>query len=49
MELRQRAKDRLGDKFDIREFHDVLLKHGQMPLPVMERVVNDWIKAKLAE
>jgi uncharacterized protein (DUF885 family) len=49
MELRQRAKDRLGDKFDIREFHDTILKHGQMPLPVMERVVNDWIEAKLAE
>jgi uncharacterized protein (DUF885 family) len=47
MELRQRAMDRLGDKFDIREFHDSILKHGQMPLAVMERVVDDWINSKL--
>jgi uncharacterized protein (DUF885 family) len=47
MELRQRAQDRLGDNFDIREFHDVLLKHGQIPLSVMERVVDDWIETEL--
>jgi len=47
MQLRQRAQDRLRDEFDIREFHDVILEHGQMPLPVMERVVDDWIEAKL--
>jgi uncharacterized protein (DUF885 family) len=39
----------VGDKFDIREFHDVLLKHGQIPLSVMERVVDDWIEAELRE
>ncbi len=46
IELRQRAMDQLGDRFDIREFHNVLLKHGQMPLSVMERVVDDWIASK---
>jgi len=49
MELRQRAQDQLGDKFDIREFHDTILQHGQMPLPVMEKVVNDWIATELEE
>lgn len=49
MELRQRAMDRLEDKFDIREFHDVILKHGQIPLVVMQRVVDDWIASKLEE
>jgi uncharacterized protein (DUF885 family) len=49
MELRQRAQKQLGSKFDIREFHDTILRYGQMPLPVMERVVDDWIATKLEE
>jgi uncharacterized protein (DUF885 family) len=49
MELRQHARDRLGDKFDIRRFHDVLLKHRQIPLSVMEHVVDDWIESELNE
>ena len=49
MELRQRAQEQLGPEFNIREFHDTILNHGQMPLPVMERVVDDWIEAKLEE
>jgi len=47
MELRQRAQEQLGPEFDIREFHDTILRYGQLPLPVMERVVNDWIATKL--
>lgn len=45
-ELRQRAMDALGDKFDIREFHDVILGHGTLPIGVLENVVDDWITAK---
>jgi len=43
IELRQRAMDALGDSFDIREFHDVILGHGILPIVVLEQVVDDWI------
>ena len=45
-ELRQKAMDTLGEKFDIREFHDVILVHGTLPIGVLENVVNEWIAAK---
>lgn len=45
-DLRQDAETRLGDKFDIREFHDVVLANGSVPLKVLEELVNDWIKSK---
>jgi uncharacterized protein (DUF885 family) len=43
MELRQRAMDRLGKKFDWRGFHNVILVGGPMPLDVLERRVDAWI------
>ena len=46
MELRAKAKDALGDKFDIRGFHDAVLGGGAVPLPVLERVINDWIDSQ---
>lgn len=48
VELREKAKTALGDKFDIREFHDVVLKNGAVPLDVLEMLVDDYIKAKKA-
>jgi uncharacterized protein (DUF885 family) len=39
--------DQLGDQFDFKEFHRVVLGNGSMPLEVLERVVNDYIEAKL--
>jgi uncharacterized protein (DUF885 family) len=48
LELRQRAMDQLGDRFDIKEFHRVVLSNGSMPLEVLERVVQDYIDAQLA-
>ena len=47
LELRQRAMDALGDKFDIKEFHRVLLCNGSMPLGILERVVQDYIDSTL--
>ena len=43
LELREKAKSELGDKFDIREFHDVVLGSGPVPLNVLEQFVNDYI------
>jgi len=46
LELRQRAKEQLGSNFDIREFHDAVLKNGPMPMAVLEEVIEDYIKSK---
>ncbi|MEP1384168.1 MAG: DUF885 domain-containing protein [Paraglaciecola sp.] len=44
MELRTKAKDSLGDKFDIRGFHDEVLKDGPVPLNILESKINNWIE-----
>jgi uncharacterized protein (DUF885 family) len=44
LELRARAKEALKEKFDIKEFHNVVLKLGAAPLAILEEVVNDYIK-----
>lgn len=48
-ELRARAEKDLGDKFDIRAFHDAVLSTGEAPLPVLEAAINEWIKAQGAK
>jgi uncharacterized protein (DUF885 family) len=48
LELRERAMDSLGDQFDLRDFHDVILKNGAVPLDILERIVDDYIEATLS-
>ena len=43
LELRDRAKKALGDKFDIRAFHDQVIDSGALPLDVLERRIDDWL------
>lgn len=49
LQLRRKAETELGDKFDIREFHDVVIGKGAMTLPILEREVNKYIAVKGAE
>ncbi|MEX2494543.1 MAG: DUF885 domain-containing protein [Woeseia sp.] len=43
LELREKARAQLGDRFDIKGFHDTVLGGGALPLAILERRVNDWI------
>ncbi|WP_420601609.1 DUF885 domain-containing protein [Flagellimonas sp.] len=43
-ELRKRAEDALGDKFDIRQFHNQVLETGCVPLALLEDKIDNWIK-----
>jgi uncharacterized protein (DUF885 family) len=45
-ELRARAQQDLGEKFDQREFHETVLKNGALPLEILEEQVNDYIQQK---
>ncbi|MBB4658715.1 DUF885 domain-containing protein [Parvularcula dongshanensis] len=49
IELREDAKARLGDRFDIRAFHDFVLTGGPLPLSVLEARVDGWVNAQRAD
>jgi uncharacterized protein (DUF885 family) len=46
-ELRERAKQQLGAKFDLKTFHDEILSGGALPLDVLDARVNRWIRSQL--
>jgi uncharacterized protein (DUF885 family) len=48
LELREKAKQALGAKFVLGEFHDQVLIHGSLPLALLQRVIDDWIAQKQA-
>ena len=45
LELRQKAKKALGEKFDLKTFHSIVLDQGNVPLFILEELVDNWIKA----
>ena len=45
-ELRAKAEKELGEDFDLRAFHDEILRHGAVPLSVLENIVGEWIKTR---
>ncbi|MEI6106114.1 MAG: DUF885 domain-containing protein [Opitutae bacterium] len=45
LELRAKAQQALGPKFEIKKFHNLVLQTGNVPLAVLEQVINDWIAA----
>ena len=44
LELREKAKNQLGEKFDLRDFHAIVLDHGIVPLFVLEDLIDEWIE-----
>jgi uncharacterized protein (DUF885 family) len=45
LELRRRAEQRLGERFDLRKFHEQVIGSGALPLSVLETRINRWIEA----
>ena len=45
LELRQKAKDKLGSRFDLKKFHNIILGSGQLPLEMLEQQVDAYIAA----
>ena len=49
IELRARAEQALGERFDLRRFHDAVLRNGSLPLDVLEAEIDGWIAAEQAQ
>ncbi len=46
LDLRKKSKQALGEQFDIREFHEVVLSSGAVPLNIFEQLIDEYIAAK---
>ena len=46
LEMRELAKKQLGSRFDLREYHDLVLKNGSVPMNILEENVRAWIAKK---
>ncbi|MCH2173272.1 DUF885 domain-containing protein [Myxococcota bacterium] len=46
LEIRERARQNLGDEFDIRDFHEEILRNGAVPLPILEANIDRWVAAR---
>ena len=46
--MRSNARRALGDRFDLKSFHDTMLANGAVPLSVLERIMDDWVAARRA-
>jgi uncharacterized protein (DUF885 family) len=49
VELREKARKALGEKFDIRAFHDMVLLGGAMPMLILEKQTDQWIQQQLQQ
>lgn len=49
LELRDRAINKMGDKFDLKKFHSLILNQGIVPLFVLEDLIDEWIKAEVSD
>jgi len=47
LELREKAKTALGDQFDLKHFHNVVLKNGAVPLDILEEIIEEYIENAL--
>ena len=47
LELRDRAKNEMGEKFDLKQFHSIVLDQGIVPLFILEDLIDEWIKSKI--
>ena len=49
LELRDRAINKMGDKFDLKKFHSLVLNQGIVPLFILEDLIDEWIKAEVGD
>ena len=49
LELRDKAKNEMGDKFDLKQFHSIVLDQGIVPLFILEGLIDEWIESKTTQ